>query len=173
MTPEFSHIVRMSEIGTGGVERSVAANEKERQALTKRFDLISLGVLTASFTLQLDGHKVDLSGTIVASLEQPCSISGEAVSVSVREPFEISFIPKTQSSGSEEEIELAADDCDVIEYDGNKVDVGEAIAQTLYLSLDPFLRGPNADAVAEQRGLKSEEEAGPFGALASLKDKLG
>ncbi len=44
-------------------------------------------------------------------------------------------------------------------------------AQTLCLALAPFPRGPNADPLARE-SLKSEEEAGPFGVLAALKDKL-
>ena len=61
----------------------------------------------------------------------------------------------------------------MIEYEAEQIDLGEAIAQTLYLALDPYPRGPDADSIAEKKGLKSEEEAGPFGALAALKDKLG
>ena len=74
---------------------------------------------------------------------------------------------------SGEEVELSEDDCDVMEYSGQQIDLGEALAQTLFLALDPYPRAENADEFARKKGLKSEEEAGPFGALAELKDKLG
>ena len=52
-------------------------------------------------------------------------------------------------------------------------DLGEAVAQSFALLLDPFPRSPNADAVLKAAGVKEEGEVGPFGALAALKDKLG
>lgn len=173
MRPEFSHIVKFSELGSDNPERSVTANDSEREALAKRFDLLVMQELGATYQLKVDGNKVHLSGVIKAALEQPCSISGEPVAVTVDEQFKVVFLPRAEIPQSEDEIELAEEDCDIVEYEGNNIDVGEAIAQTLYLSLDPFPRGPSADAVAEKQGLKSEEEAGPFGALAALKDKLG
>lgn len=173
MTPEFSHIEKLSELGSENPKQSVVADEDQREALVKRFGLLAMEKLEATYQLQVDGKKIQLSGVINAALEQSCSISGEPVPVIVEEEFKVIFLPKTDLPESEEEIELAADDCDVVEYEDNKIDIGEAIAQTLYLSLDPFPRGPNADKVAEKQGLKSEEEAGPFGALAALKDKLG
>ena len=49
-----------------------------------------------------------------------------------------------------------------------------AVAETLALSLDPFPRAPDADAVLRAAGVLSEDEAvtGPFAALKGLKDKL-
>ncbi|MEP2987803.1 MAG: DUF177 domain-containing protein [Parasphingorhabdus sp.] len=173
MTPEFSHIVKLSELGPDSKKRSVTANDGERKALAKRFGLLAIQELNATYALAVDGHKIRVTGAINGKLEQSCSISGEPMPVIVEEQFEVIFLPKTEISENNEEIELAAEDCDLIEYEGNKIDIGEAIAQTLYLSLDPFPRGPSADVVAEKQGLKSEEEAGPFGALAALKDKLG
>ena len=70
-------------------------------------------------------------------------------------------------------MELESDDCDILEYSDNRIDIGEALAQTLYLALDPYPEGPNADKVRGTSDLKTEEEAGPFAALAALKDKLG
>ena len=57
-------------------------------------------------------------------------------------------------------------------YDGAAIDVGEAVAETLSLSLDPYPRAPGAEEALEAAGVKSEEEAGPFAALAGLRDKL-
>ncbi|GAB5489097.1 MAG: DUF177 domain-containing protein [Parasphingorhabdus sp.] len=173
MTTEFSHIVKLSELGSDKKSQKVTADDSERKALAKRFDLPAILELTAIFSLLADDSKIHLTGTLNARLEQSCVISDETFPVTITEKFEIIFVPETEIPVSEEEIELAADDCDIIEYEGNNIDIGEAIAQTLYLSLDPFPRGPNADIVAEKKGLKSEEEAGPFGALAALKDKLG
>jgi hypothetical protein len=61
---------------------------------------------------------------------------------------------------------------DVVFYDLAAIDVGEAVAETLLLSLDPYPRAPGAEAALRAAGVKGEEEAGAFGALAGLRDKL-
>jgi len=45
------------------------------------------------------------------------------------------------------------------------------VADTLALALDPFPRGPNADVALKAAGVLSEEQAGPFAALAALKSE--
>ena len=169
--PEFSHIVRLTEIGSAPRSGALSANEEERQKLAQRFDLPKINTREASYTLHAGENRIGFTGKIESDLQQRCSITGESFQVRLREEFEIAFVPELEIGGTDEEIELTEDDCDIIEYDNGQIDLGEAIAQTLYLALPPFPRGPNADAAAREL-LKSEEEAGPFGALAALKNKL-
>ena len=79
------------------------------------------------------------------------------------------FVPPPGAITPDEEIELTAEDCDEIEYEGTAFDLGEALAQTLALAIDPFAEGPNADAFRAQHGLDGETPTGPFAALAALK----
>lgn len=169
--PEFSHIVKLSEIGSTPRTGRLSASEEERSKLAQRFDLPKITSLDASYSLLAGGDRISFTGRLESDLQQRCSVTGENFQVRLREPFDIAFVPKLEIEGTDEEIELTEDDCDVIEYEHGQLDLGEAIAQTLYLALAPFPRGPNADVVA-QKILTSEEEAGPFGALAALKDKL-
>ena len=69
------------------------------------------------------------------------------------------------------EIELAADDLDEIEYSGITFDLGEAVAQSLGLAIDPYAEGPNADATRKAAGISSDDEpSGPLAeALKALK----
>ena len=126
--------------------------------------------MNATYTLQNGDERISFTGRIESDLQQLCSVTGESFQVRMRENFDIAVVPKLEIEGTDEEIELTEDDCDIVEYEHGQFDIGEAIAQTLYLALDPFPRGPNADAVARDV-LKTEEEAGPFGALAALKTK--
>lgn len=169
--PEFSHIVKLSEIGSSPRSGKLSANEEERQKLAQRFDLPKITSLDATYILHAGADRIGFSGRIESDLQQRCSVTGESFQVRLREEFEIAFVPEMKIEGTDEEIELTEEDCDIIEYDNGQIDLGEAIAQTLYLALPPFPRGPNADVVAREM-LKSEEEAGPFGALAALKNKL-
>lgn len=170
-TPELSHIVKLSEIGSTPRTGKLSASEDERKKLAQRFDLPKITSLDASYKLQAEENRIGFSGRIESDLQQRCSVTGESFQVRLREEFDIAFVPELPIEGTDEEIELTEEDCDVIEYENGQIDLGEAIAQTLYLALPPFPRGPNADVVAREV-LKSEEEAGPFGALAALKDKL-
>jgi len=58
-------------------------------------------------------------------------------------------------------------------HDGAAIDLGGAIADTLALALDPYPRSAAAETALREAGVLSEEEAGPFAALAQLKKALG
>lgn len=171
--PEMSKIIKLSDIGGAALTGKIIANDDQREALARRFDLPSIETITADYRLEAKEHEIKFTGHIQSHLHQACAISGQPFPVEIAETFDIIFVEKTDVAPDEDEIELAEEDCDVIEYESAQIDLGEAIAQTLYLALDPYPRGPDADSIAAKKGLKSEEEAGPFGALAALKDKLG
>ncbi len=71
-----------------------------------------------------------------------------------------------EDDAPDEEIELTAGDLDVIDFDGDTVDMGEAIAQSVGLTIDPFARGPNADRVRQEAGIVDENA--PNGPLAEV-----
>jgi uncharacterized metal-binding protein YceD (DUF177 family) len=170
--PEFSRPVRLDTIGTARREMEVEADEAERQALARRFGIASIESLRASLSVTRNGDDVKASGRLKAEVVQSCVVTEAPVPARVDEPFDILFRPQPAVGGAEEEIELDEGDMDVVFYDGGAIDIGEAVAETLSLSLDPYPRAPDADAVLKAAGVKSEEEAGAFGALAALRDKL-
>jgi uncharacterized metal-binding protein YceD (DUF177 family) len=171
MSPEFSRPVRIDTLGSGPRPLSIEAGEDERKALAKRFGLVSIARLEAHAELVLTGDTVTAIGTLRAEVVQSCVASSEPVEARIEEPFHILFRPQPQA-GPEEEIELGESDMDVVFYEGAAVDLGEAVAETLALSLDPYPRSPTADAALTAAGVKGEDEAGPFSALAGLRDKL-
>lgn len=170
--PEFSRIYRIDTIGERPRTVEIEANEAERAALARRFGLISIARLAGSAAIAKAAGGVKASGHISASVEQNCVATGDAVPATIDEPFELKFVVP-DNAPEPEEVELNVDELDIVEYDGQAVDLGEALAQTLALALDPFPRSPNADAILRKAGVISEEQAGPFGALAGLKDTLG
>ena len=105
-----------------------------------------------------------------ARITQSCVATALPLSVTLEEAFRIRFeAPETHFV--EEDFELSADDCDVMEHDGQAIDLGEAVAQTLGLAIDPFVRAPDADAVLKAAGIKSEQDVGPFSKLKGLLGK--
>ena len=168
--PEFSRPVRLDTIGAGSRTIEIAAERDERTALARRFGLLALKQLGASAELVRLGEEVSATGRLRAEVEQPCVASGEPVPATIDEPFALRFIPEGETSG--EEIELDEDDLDVLPYTGGAIDLGEAVAQTLALALDPFPRSADAEAALRAAGVIDEEEAGPFSALKALRDRL-
>lgn len=166
--PEFSHKVPLSEIGGKAVAHRLAADDGQRAALATRFDLLSLDSLSAVVALSRDDVGIIAQGELSAVLTQACVASGAPLPATLSESFAIRFL-HDQEHEPDAEIELAADDCDTMFHDGRTVDLGEAVAQTLALSLDPFPRSENADAVLKAAGVKGEQEVGPFAALAALR----
>lgn len=170
MTPEFSRTWRLDALG---IDRQVeiAAEPEERTALATRFGLQSLDGLSATATFHPVATGIEAKGRMNAQAVQSCVITGEPVPAKIDQPFTIRFVAEDQAPAGEE-VELDADDCDIMEHDGQVIDLGEAVAQTLGLALDPYPRAQDADVRIKAAGILSEEEAGPFGALAALKDKL-
>ncbi len=167
---DFAHRLPLGQIRDG--ERiELSADDPERLAIADRLRLPALSRFEAHAVLSRDGERVRAEGRIRAVLEQSCVATGEPVPASVDEPFELLFMPEPQVAGGDEEIELSEQDCDVVFHDGQAIDLGSALADTLALSLDPYPRSPQADDALREAGVLTEEQAGPFAALAALKGK--
>jgi hypothetical protein len=83
------------------------------------------------------------NGPLVSDLVQSCAISAEDLPQKIREKLALRFVPDAgEEIKPDEEIELSEDDCDDIPYEGERFDLGEAVAQSLALSIDPFAEGP-------------------------------
>lgn len=172
-TPEFSRPVRIDTLGEGDRSIEIEADAGERAALAKRFGLLALDMLTATAELRRQGDIITATGRVRASVAQACVASGAPVPETIDETFSLRFVP--ESPGEVEEIELSPEDWDTVGYHGSAVDLGEAVAETLALSLDPFPRASDANVALREAGVLSEEEAAeassPFAALKGLTKK--
>lgn len=171
--PEFSRTVRIDTLGAAPRMLSIGADQGEREALARRFDLLAIDHLSAEAEITRHGEAVRASGTLRGEVTQACVATGEPVPASIEEAFQIEFRPPPAGGSPDEEIELSEGELDVVFYDGAAVDLGDAVAESLSLALDPYPRSPEAEAALRDAGVKSEEEAKPAGALAGLKDLLG
>jgi uncharacterized metal-binding protein YceD (DUF177 family) len=171
VTPEFSRPHRLDRIGAGDTHVEITADEAERAALARRFDLVAIDRLDARFALRRDATGIVASGRLSGAVTQSCVATGDPVPAAIDEDFRLRFFPEP-GEDAPEEVELDADDCDAVFSTGGAVDLGKAAAETLVLALDPFPRSARAAETLRQAGVLGEDEAGPFGALAGLKDKL-
>lgn len=164
--PEFSRMVDATRFD--GKSIAIAADTAERGALAQRFGLVSIARLEAQVTLSPDGDAVLANGTLSASIVQSCAISGEDLPVEIAETLALRFVPDTGDI-EEEEIELTEDELDEIPFTGRSFDLGEAVAQSLALAIDPYATGPQADEVRERGDVSDETANGPFAELAKLR----
>ena len=164
MTDTFAHELRLDQIRDG--ERiDLIADDSERRAIAKRFDLDTLDRLEAHAVFSRAGETIRVQGRMLASLAQSCVVTNEAVASHVDEPFDLMFMPEP----ADEELELGESDCDVVFHDGARIDLGGAIADTLALSIDPYPRSAGAEAALKEVGILTEADASPFAALAKLR----
>jgi len=166
--PEFSRIVRVNEFGDGSRERVVTPTEAERIALARRFGLRSLAQLEARLHILADANGCLVTGTLIADLVQACVATHEDVPAHLEAPFSIRFV-RGLDAPDDEEVEIDDGDIDLLPLEDERIDLGETVAQTLALNLDPYPRVPNADAKLRELGVLSEGEAGPFAMLKGLK----
>ena len=169
MTPEFSRLVDARQLPVAPLR--LEADAAERAALARRFGLEAIERLVAEIAVEPDGQEVIAQGRVEADIVQLCAVSGDPFPTRVAEPVALRFVPGPVTELPEVEIEIDADDWDEIPFEGGKFDLGEAIAQSLALAIDPYATGPNAERVRQEAGLADEAANGPFAALAALKGK--
>ncbi len=135
---EFSRRIDVARLGGADAVHDISANETERAALAKRFDLVSLDRLDAHVTLRrVAGGMVRLEASLTADLVQTDVVTLDPVPAHVEDDFSLLF-------GGEADDAAALDpDAELVEplVDGH-IDIGEAVAQQLSLAMDPYPRAP-------------------------------
>ncbi len=171
VAPEFSLVVTLADAAHGRAI-AVEADADARARIAARLGLAALDhfVLTAEVRAVAGG--IAAKGEVQADLVQKCAATDLPVPAAISEPFDLRFLRHVDAPASEdEEIEIGSDDLDLLPLEGDRIDLGEAAVQTLSLALDPFPRHPDADRILAEKGVLSEEAAGPFAALAKLRGK--
>jgi len=180
--PEFSRPIQVERIGRGGTHVDIEAGPDERAALARRFGLVSLASLTAHCHLRpVAGGMIELTGMLRAALEQECVVTLEPVPARIEERFEVRYaldVARFRAAEPEELIDMEAEDPPEA-IDEGTIDLGEAVAQHLAVSLDPFPRAAGVEfsgtgetaATGEPEPAPEKPKASPFAVLAQLKGK--
>ncbi len=199
--PEFSRPVNADSVQDREKVEALEATPREREALARRFDLVSVESLTATVRLRRvrGGQMIRVAGTLEAEVVQTSVVSLEPFTTRVAEEFTALFAPDHLIPREEEDLEAFLDqqgEGDAPEPIVNgKVDVGELVAQHLSLALDPYPRRPDEghfqhiedldpdgvipdmaptgdeDGEAGEAAPRDPQRPNPFAALAKLKPK--
>lgn len=171
MTSEFARPVAIAAIGTEAQTLTIEANADERVALARRFDLVAIETLSAAVTHVTRDGGIDVDGRLSAAVVQTCVVTGDPVRAALDVPFALRFVdPARFAADAAGEIEIDDGDCDVVAHDGISVDLGEAVAQTLALALDPFPRRVEV-ADESERKWTFGADASPFAGLKQLLER--
>jgi uncharacterized metal-binding protein YceD (DUF177 family) len=165
-TPEFSRPVDLARLGREEALHEIAASEAERAALARRFGLLSLDRFEARVRLRrLAGGMVRLAAAFEADLVQECVITLEPVPSRLEERFSLVY------GALEATTEVILDEAEetVEPLEGDRIDIGEAVAQQLSLALDPYPRAP--DAALDAAPTSETASPSPFAALAERAKK--
>jgi uncharacterized metal-binding protein YceD (DUF177 family) len=168
--PEFSRPERLDTIGERERIVEIVANEDERAALAKRFALLSITRLDARLGIKRTESGIVVKGRVTGAAVQACSVTDEPLDTQIDEPVALLFVEQLIAEG--DEVELSDDALDMVAIQGGTIDLGEAAADTLALSIDPFPRGPNAAAALAAAGVISEDEFRPANAFSDLKARM-
>jgi uncharacterized metal-binding protein YceD (DUF177 family) len=163
---EFPRPVRIDELGVRDRVIEIEATDAERAALARRCELQAIGRLIATVRLRRiqGGRYIRLAAELDAEVVQTCVVTLDPVPATVRSVFEILYDPGAAPAGRE--VVIGSGEMDVEPLEGDTIDVGEAVAEELSLSLDPYPRAPGAAVEAPGGGDQANR---PFERLARLK----
>ena len=173
--PEFSRLIAVDRVPLEGMTERIAADGRERATLAQRFGLVGIHELSAVLKLEpwrRGGLKV--TGRMDARIEQTCVVTLEPFEATLREELTRYFAGQSEPGATPvvHSVEsLEDDEPDTIA--GGSVDLGELVAETLGLSLDPYPRRPDAEFRSAETAREDGERMGPFAALQAIKEKTG
>ena len=163
--PEFSRPLIVDRVPRKGSHEIFAAEAKECSALALRFGLPAIHALKAHLVATpWRGGGLKVTGDFTVDLEQLSVVSLEPFRESYTIEVERYFLPpKIAIDGIEEDAEI---------IENGEVDLGELVAETLSLELDPYPRKKGEEfADHEESGDASEtksEKPSPFPNLIKL-----
>lgn len=169
----FSRPVAVADMTSEGLVLPLRATEAERQALARRFGLVSLPALAGEVRVKTNfGGEIEVRGRFSATVEQTCVITLEPFSSSLEERFLLRFARGIAAAENAEEAWSSGDEVPPEPIKGEMLDLGELVAQQLGLAIDPYPRRPGARLDPKLLGDESGTERNtPFAGLAGLKNK--
>ena len=180
VTPEFSHIIDLSEPLSFTKTVELKATPEECQQLGQRFH-VTLKSFKARVSLSpVSGTKmIRLTGALTACITQHCGVTLLTTEHTVTSDVDVFLSPEKGKDKHKDHLDtllakgLPQDD-DYEFYRDSKVDIGEIIAQYLCMSINPYFK--KSDALLEETTSRIEplpKKVNPFAALQRLTSQDG
>lgn len=176
---DFSFSLDVEEIQTEPRVYKLTAPELQLTELAERFKLIALHMFTATVSVSVDpkNKTIWIRGEIAASLVQQCVVSLADVPEEISDTFELMLVsPEKADELDQDEVYLDPEAPDYDAFEGEVLPVGDMVAQTLSVLMDPYpkqkdakIKVPNGQGVSINEDL--DEKPNPFAVLSKLRDK--
>ncbi len=170
---ELAHPVRLDRIGSAAMTIVIEPGHDTRRALALRFGLEEVRSLRSELSVRRRPETgwIEVAGSLVADVVQTCVATTEPVPAQVRTDILELFDDSPDATDGEILLDPTADTPEPVE--GDVLDVGEVVAQTFGLALDPYPRAPDAAVVDSASDSGDPGRASPFAGLAALKGLPG
>jgi hypothetical protein len=174
--PEFSRPLDVTRVPPHGSTEKISAEPQECADLARRFDLPALHSLEAELKVsRWRGAGLKIKGRFTADLDQTCVVSLDIFRSRLTDDFENYFLPAGNSDGATSALIEAGD---AEPFENGIIDMGEVVAETVALALDPYPRKPGvsfADVIDDEHasGPGTSEERNPFAGLKTLSKRKG
>lgn len=176
---DFVFTLGVDDVHHDGRTYQLKASKNQLSDLADRFKLVVLNSFSADISVQSEA-KTDtiwIRGNIEADLVQQCVVTLGDVPEQVSDSFELMLVsPELAEQMDEDEVYLDPKAPDYDAFEGAIIPVGDVVAQTLSVLMDPYpkqpnakLKAPNGQGVAVNEEL--EEKPNPFAVLSKLRDK--
>ncbi|MDB5524432.1 MAG: hypothetical protein JWM58_2195 [Rhizobium sp.] len=175
--PPFSYAVKVGHVSHNPLEVHVEADDRERTALAKLWNVLSLEELAADLKIRRwkkDGVKV--FGEIRGKVTQACIVTLDPVKSEIHEEIDQIFVPEGSPvaripANDDGELVIDPDGPDLPEtFSGDTIDIGAIVAEFAAMGLDPYPRKPDAEFKEPvQNSGETDRKPSPFAVLKNLK----
>lgn len=175
--PPFTYMVKVGHISHNPLEVHLEADERERAALAKLWDVVSVEELQADLKIRRwkkDGVKV--FGDIKGRLIQTCVVSLEPIESVIFETIDQIYVPEGSPlaripANDQNEMIIDPDGPDLPEaFVGDAIDAGAIVAEFAAMGIDPYPRKPDATFASKTETLdEKDKKPSPFAVLKNLK----
>jgi hypothetical protein len=172
--PEFSRPLDVTRVPPQGSTEKISAEAQECADLARRFGLPALYGLEAELEVsRWRGEGLKIKGRFIADIDEVCVVSLDIFRSQLADDFENYFLPAGNSAGA-----ALIEEGDAEPFENGIIDMGEVVAESVALALDPYPRKPGvtfADVIENEHasGPGKAEERHPFAGLGPLRKGKG
>ncbi len=173
---QTSPLTRKVKLGTvdQGSERTMEIDEDERRTIMQLLDLRDLSNVRLDYRLrQTSGKRVHLTGRLRADVVQTCVVSLEPVPAQIDMPVDVEFWPLDKINALQQRADDPSQAAEIDwpePIDGDNIDLGPLVYETLATALDPYPKKTGAQFEWSDAQATSETpKNSPFAVLKGLK----
>ena len=169
----FAPTVRLRDIRDEGTQITVRPDADQRAAIAGALGVPELRSLAADFhLLPLGAAGCHLTGSIEATVVQPCVVTGQPVEGRIEEAVDVRYLPADPFDNSGGVAHISPDEADMEVLDTDRIDLRAVIMEFLAVGLDPYPHAPGVGYGDRfEDGAEDDPDAGadtPFSVLRGL-----